>query len=550
MIRAGPGEPLPRRPPKSSCRPKANGRPRSWRAKTATEPSPTPPSTKAATPACCWPPRGARAEQAVIHWDGSSWSREPVQIPAGSETDFRILAIDATGLGNAWAIAAADPALGGPSSSCSAPRPAKVRSGSSAASARPSSPTRDAGRRHRRPGAARRRRAAVDGHRRRGLGRPRRHDRRCPARRRRSTTTSRRRRQRLLVRRGALLGAAGSQALAPARLSQLRLGRLGLWHAGDHQPARRGGGEDTNRGTYLRFEAGQFARKPGGGGNFRSSGAFSSVDDGWLQGPVEIAAKQPPSNLRQWPLTLRAPLTAVTSAPGAAPGALGSGALAVGVDGAVARYVPGRGWQREYLTSSSGAVSKVTLRGVAWPEPTHAYAVGDLGAMWGGTPTTASGSPTRGCRSAFRATCSGSPSIRPTRAAATRSARAACCSASARAGNPNRCRPASPRPTSPRSPSPAARRSSPPAATCWSTTAAAGRSTPPPTPCSRGCAPATRRSTPSPDCPTGERSRPGATSCSSATAGRAPPGASRGSRFPARPRSPPRRSAPVPACRR
>ena len=37
---------------------------------------------------------------------------------------------------------------------------------------------------------------------------------------------------------------------------------------------------------------------------------------------------------------------------------------------------------REFLLSSSGAVSKPLLRGVAWPEPGRAHAVGDLGAMW------------------------------------------------------------------------------------------------------------------------------------------------------------------------
>ncbi len=70
------------------------------------------------------------------------------------------------------------------------------------------------------------------------------------------------------------------------------------------------------------------------------------------------------------------------SAPGAAPGALGSAALAVGGDGGVARYAQGRGWEREFLLTSSGAVSRPLLRGAAWPEAGRAHAVGDLGAMW------------------------------------------------------------------------------------------------------------------------------------------------------------------------
>ena len=147
-------------------------------------------------------------------------------------------------------------------------------------------------------------------------------------------------------------------------------------------PLDPGGDEETNRGTYLRFADGTFVRMPGGGGNFRVSGAFSNVDSGWLEGPVEISGKTAPTPARPWPSSIRAPLTDVTGAPGAPIGALGSGALAVGVDGGVVRYEPGRGWQREFLLSSSGSVNKATLRGVAWPEPARAHAVGDIGAMW------------------------------------------------------------------------------------------------------------------------------------------------------------------------
>ncbi len=83
-----------------------------------------------------------------------------------------------------------------------------------------------------------------------------------------------------------------------------------------------------------------------------------------------------------WPVSARAPFTAVAPQPGTAPGDPNAQALAVGADGAVARYTPGQGWQREFLLSSSGAVSSPTLRAVAWPEPNRAFAVGDLGAMW------------------------------------------------------------------------------------------------------------------------------------------------------------------------
>ena len=132
----------------------------------------------------------------------------------------------------------------------------------------------------------------------------------------------------------------------------------------------------------MRFEGDSFARLPGGGGNFRVSGAFQSADLGWLEGPVEISTKTAPAAPRPWPLSLRAPLTDVTAAPGGDPGSLDSGALAVGSDGSVARYRPGHGWSREFLLSSSGSVNKANLRGVAWPEPSRAQAVGDQGAMW------------------------------------------------------------------------------------------------------------------------------------------------------------------------
>jgi hypothetical protein len=142
------------------------------------------------------------------------------------------------------------------------------------------------------------------------------------------------------------------------------------------------GAEDTNRGSYLRFDGTGFLRMPGAGGNFRPSGAFVSIDEGWLEGPVQVTSRPPPARLRSWPVALRSPLTDVAPQPGAPPGALGAQALAVGVDGAVARYIPDRGWTREFLLTSSDSVNRSTLRGVAWPEPNRAHAVGDTGAMW------------------------------------------------------------------------------------------------------------------------------------------------------------------------
>ena len=44
--------------------------------------------------------------------------------------------------------------------------------------------------------------------------------------------------------------------------------------------------------------------------------------------------------------------------------------------------MPGEGWTPEFLYNAAGAVQSPRLRGVAWPEPGRAYAVGDEGAMW------------------------------------------------------------------------------------------------------------------------------------------------------------------------
>ncbi len=135
---------------------------------------------------------------------------------------------------------------------------------------------------------------------------------------------------------------ARRQVLPPGRLPQLRLAGRRLRHAG-WSPTRStpAAARRRNRGTYLRFADGAFVRMPGAGASFRPSGAFAAPDSGWLEGPVEISAKQAPQRLQPWPVALRAPLADVAAAPGAAPGATGSGALAVGADGAVLRYEPG-----------------------------------------------------------------------------------------------------------------------------------------------------------------------------------------------------------------
>jgi hypothetical protein len=147
-------------------------------------------------------------------------------------------------------------------------------------------------------------------------------------------------------------------------------------------PLQPGGDDSTNMGAYLSLEGATFQRLAGAGADNAPGGAFYSPEDGWLEGPVQITGRAVVARLASWPVSARAPFTAVAPAPGTTPGDPGAQALAVGADGVVARYTPGQGWQREFLLTGSGAVSSPTLRAVAWPEPNRAYAVGDLGAMW------------------------------------------------------------------------------------------------------------------------------------------------------------------------
>ncbi|MDQ3644901.1 MAG: hypothetical protein M3356_05260, partial [Actinomycetota bacterium] len=330
-------------------------------------------------------PMGRVVEDAILHYDGQDWTREPVEVPAGSEADFGIVALDASDAGNAWALARTDPALGrgitlferttgqgGPrwvqrslGSSVFADRASPGQGvtevGPLGGGSQPLTVTSDG--------------IWIDG-----------------------TLTSAAVAREFTIYfdpdgTGAVTGswcdvAGVCDSPLGAKLSRSIGYRSFAWAGGGFgtrvitNPLDLDGDERTNRGTYLRFAGQSFERRPGGGGNFRPSAGFADADTGWLEGPVQISSEQAPNRLRSWPVALRAPLTDVTPAPGAPSASLGSQALAAGIDGGVARYKPGRGWQREFLFSSSGTVSKAALRGVAWPEPVRAHAVGDLGAMW------------------------------------------------------------------------------------------------------------------------------------------------------------------------
>ncbi|HEY6729899.1 MAG TPA: hypothetical protein VI039_02620, partial [Solirubrobacterales bacterium] len=329
-------------------------------------------------------PQGRKVAAAMVVYDGTKWKRETIALPPALTGSFHIRAVAATGLGNAWAIAETDDAalnrsvvllerttagdealwveqslLETPFREADSPVDGIVDARAVPGAGQPLTVTQD--------GAWIDLTAQVNGAE-------------------RDVTLF------YDSGAGAVTGSWCDDPLCDGPLG-VKFSRQGgyrsfAWPGGDFgtrvitNPLVPGGPETSNRGTYLRFSEGAFVRMPGAGGNFRASGAFATADSGWLQGPVEISTKAAPQNLHSWPVALRAPLADVAAAPGGAPGSTGSGALAVGADGAVLRYEPRHGWQREFLLSSSGSVNKATLRGVAWPEPARAHAVGDLGAMW------------------------------------------------------------------------------------------------------------------------------------------------------------------------
>ncbi len=145
-------------------------------------------------------------------------------------------------------------------------------------------------------------------------------------------------------------------------------------------------------GVSLRLDGSSFTRVLALGGSPPPNdvggtygAAFSSAREGWLGQaglPVHLTLEPAPTRLAPWPVSFRHTLVAVAPEPGAPIGALSSEALAVGDRGEVARYTPGKGWLPESLLGAGGRRATPVLRSVAWPTATRAYAVGDLGQMW------------------------------------------------------------------------------------------------------------------------------------------------------------------------
>jgi hypothetical protein len=145
-------------------------------------------------------------------------------------------------------------------------------------------------------------------------------------------------------------------------------------------------------GVSLRVEGDSFKRVLALGGSEPAldaggtlGAAFSSPYEGWLGNfltPVHLTLDPAPNRLQSYPVPFRHALLAVAPEPGVPVGASESQALAVGDDGEVARYIPSQGWLPESLLGASGHRETPRLRAVAWPTPSRAYAVGELGQMW------------------------------------------------------------------------------------------------------------------------------------------------------------------------
>ncbi len=115
---------------------------------------------------------------------------------------------------------------------------------------------------------------------------------------------------------------------------------------------------------------------------FIGEGGPEAIDDEGQSQMIDVKPQPQGDQLVEEALPFRHPLLALAQAPGSTPGDPNADSIAVGVKGQVGRYTPSEGWSSESLYSSSGEVQTPTLRGVAWPEPNRAYAVGDKGAMW------------------------------------------------------------------------------------------------------------------------------------------------------------------------
>lgn len=353
---------------------------------------------------------GSGVEDGVLHWDGSRWTREPIEIPAASAKDFRVLAIGASSPANAWLLGQLasnphyppgavalfrrrpgpqgptwQPVAPGAGATPGEPLTTPVAGGSPApftVSGTGEPPTVLSqiltvtgegiwidGERldisasttmFFKPAGEADRASAIASWCRLPAGAP-----------------------------------SGTQACTHELPEPLPTGpsRSIAW-AGSATPEGLGERVITGlpEGVSLRLEGTSFQRVPALGGSSSPAdvggtfgAAFANPREGWLgqaRLPVHLTLHPAPSRLAPWPTAFRHALVAIAPQPGAPIGSLSSEALAVGDQGEVARYEPGKGWMPESLLDPGGRTVTPRLRSIAWPTANRAYAVGDLGQMW------------------------------------------------------------------------------------------------------------------------------------------------------------------------
>ncbi len=351
---------------------------------------------------------GAGVNEAVLHWDGHTWTREPIKIPAASTGEFRVLELAANGPEDAWLVAHLSSSYG-PGAVALFHRvkeqegwswqPVEVEVGpgqlqlplavpvvgGSPASGEPFTVSGAGGSQIEVETQVLTVTSAgvwVDGV-------------RTDVERQQPFVTMyiKPEGSKAAVARSwcnALQGSPACQATFPQEPPQ-QYGRSIAW-AGP-QPFGDRVITGLPEGLSLRLEGELFVPVLAlGGGEHISTipgalygAAFSSPTEGWLGNgsiPVHLTLSSQADRLRNWPVATRYPLYSIAPQPGAAVGALSSEALAVGDAGAVARYRPGQGWLPETLFGPGEKVETPRLRAVAWPTPNRAFAVGEGGEMW------------------------------------------------------------------------------------------------------------------------------------------------------------------------
>ncbi len=335
----------------------------------------------------------AHLNDAVLHWNGESWSRETIEVPASSSSQLEVLAIGASSPDNAWLLARLEGetrrlALFRRNTGSATPdwQPVALKPGGEAAEA-----LELAGETLDEPGNVQSQLLTttssglwIDG----------------------MLRTSRASATMYFSPQGESDSGTVTGSWCKATAAKAVALCEGEGHAlpqalpTDYSrsfawPGSGGEGErivtGLTDGQMLRFGGSTFSlvNSLGGEAGNKYGAAFASSSDGWLgkeKLPVHISATTVASRLQPWPVPFRFALTALAPEPGAPVGAETSEALAVGDNGEVARYHPGAGWFPETLPGPGGARQTPRLRAVAWPTPSRAFAVGDekqgAGQMW------------------------------------------------------------------------------------------------------------------------------------------------------------------------